>query len=88
MGLENVPALRLSHLSEDERRAYAVRHYDAYWLSASTEKQIKHQKLIAGASAKAVVTAAETEPRDQNVIESYPPRSDSGPRAPWPVPQA
>ena len=52
---------RLPKLGEDQQKAYAARHYDAYWLSANTEKHLKDYALIAGAQPKSVVTAIETD---------------------------
>jgi len=45
----------------EQRTAYAARHYDAYWLGTSTEKQVRHAELIASASPKSVVTSFETD---------------------------
>ena len=47
--------------SEDQKKAYVARHYEAYWLGASTEKQVKHASLISGAPEKSVVTSTETD---------------------------
>ena len=47
--------------SEDEKKAYAARHYEAYWLGTTPEKQVKHAQLIAGAPPKSVVTSTETD---------------------------
>lgn len=47
--------------SEEQKSAYAARHYDAYWLGCSTEKQVKHADLISNASPKSVVTSFETD---------------------------
>jgi [protein-PII] uridylyltransferase len=47
--------------SEDDKKAYGTRHYDAYWLGTSTEEQIKHAELVANAADKSVVTSAETD---------------------------
>jgi [protein-PII] uridylyltransferase len=52
---------RMPHWSDEEKKAYAARHYDAYWLSVATEKQLRHQELIATAAPKTVVTAVETD---------------------------
>ena len=46
---------------EDQKQSYAGRHYDAYWLSVSTEKQVKHAKLIARATPKSMMTDTETD---------------------------
>ena len=47
--------------SEEQKKAYAARHYDAYWLGTTPEKQVKHAKLIADAPPKSVVTGTETD---------------------------
>jgi [protein-PII] uridylyltransferase len=47
--------------TEHARNAYAARHYDAYWLSVSTKKQLRHAALIARATPKSVVTETETD---------------------------
>jgi [protein-PII] uridylyltransferase len=47
--------------TEDQKRAYAARHYDAYWLGTTTPKQLKHAELIAGAPPKSIVTGIETD---------------------------
>jgi [protein-PII] uridylyltransferase len=47
--------------TDEQRKAYASRHYDAYWLGTSTEEQLKHARLITGAADKAVVTETETD---------------------------
>ena len=52
---------RLPGWSEGQKAAYAARHYDAYWLGSSTEKQVKHAELISGAPPKSVVTSFETD---------------------------
>ena len=52
---------RLPDWSEITKRAYVGRHYEAYWLGTSTEKQLKHAALIASAAPKSVVTDAETD---------------------------
>ena len=52
---------RLPNWSEEQKAAYVARHYDAYWLIVPTEKQIRHQALIARAPPKSVVTDVETD---------------------------
>ena len=47
--------------TDEQRKAYASRHYDAYWLGTSTEEQLKHARLITGAADKSVVTETETD---------------------------
>lgn len=47
--------------NEEEKAAYAARHYDAYWLGSSTEKQVRHAQMISGAAPKSVVTSFETD---------------------------
>lgn len=44
-----------------QKEAYAARHYDAYWLGTSTEKQLKHARLICEAPPKSIVTSLETD---------------------------
>ena len=36
---------------EARRKAYAARHYDAYWLTVETERQLMHAGLMANAAA-------------------------------------
>ncbi len=52
---------RMPDWSNEQKKVYAARHYDAYWLSVATDKQIRHQELIATAAPKTVVTAVETD---------------------------
>jgi len=52
---------RMPGWSEEQRAAYAARHYDAYWLGSSTDKQVKHAEMISGSSPKSVVTSFETD---------------------------
>lgn len=52
---------RMPSWTEERRKTYAARHYDAYWLGTSTDKQVKHAVLIADASPKSVVTSIETD---------------------------
>ncbi len=52
---------KMPHWSEAEKKAYAARHYEAYWLGATPEKQVKHALLIASAPPKSVVTSTETD---------------------------
>ncbi|MGH6821600.1 MAG: HD domain-containing protein, partial [Methylocella sp.] len=52
---------RLPGWSEAEKSAYAARHYDAYWLNVSLEKQIKHQALIERATPRQIVTETQTD---------------------------
>jgi [protein-PII] uridylyltransferase len=47
--------------SEEQKKAYAARHYDAYWLSVATEKQLRHHELMLAAAPKSVVTLVETD---------------------------
>ena len=47
--------------TDDEKKDYAARHYEAYWLGTTPEKQVKHAKLIASAPPKSVVTSTETD---------------------------
>jgi [protein-PII] uridylyltransferase len=48
-------------MNETQKRAYAARHYEAYWLGTNTAKQLMHAELIASAAPKSVVTRAETD---------------------------
>ncbi|MCB1378676.1 MAG: [protein-PII] uridylyltransferase [Alphaproteobacteria bacterium] len=52
---------RMPNWTEEQKRAYAALHYDAYWLSVSTEKQLRHRELISNAPLKSVVTSFETD---------------------------
>jgi [protein-PII] uridylyltransferase len=52
---------RMPGWSEEQKKAYAARHYEAYWLGTSTEKQVKHAELISRAAEMAVVTSTETD---------------------------
>lgn len=52
---------RLSGWSDSEKHAYAARHYDAYWLGTTAEKQVKHAELIRGTQHKTIVTSLETD---------------------------
>ncbi|MBC8038023.1 MAG: [protein-PII] uridylyltransferase, partial [Rhizobiales bacterium] len=52
---------RLPGWSEEQKAAYAARHYDAYWLGVPLEKQLQHQALMAHATPKSVVTEVETD---------------------------
>ncbi len=45
----------------DQKKAAASKHYDAYWLNVSLERQLEHQKLIAGAVPKEVMTFIKTD---------------------------
>ena len=47
--------------TDAQKAAYAARHYDAYWLGSSTDKQVKHAEMISGAPPKSVVTSFETD---------------------------
>jgi [protein-PII] uridylyltransferase len=48
-------------LSEEQRKAATSRHYDAYWLNVSLEKQLAHQSIIAAAPPRSVVTKVRTD---------------------------
>lgn len=52
---------RLPEWSDERKKAYAARHYEAYWLGTSTEEQLRHEELIASAAEKSVVTRTETD---------------------------
>ena len=45
--------------SEAERKAYAARHYDPYWLNVDTAQHLAHERLMAEARAKGEAVAAE-----------------------------
>jgi [protein-PII] uridylyltransferase len=53
--------VRMTDWNEETRKAYAARHYEAYWLGTSTEKQLRHARLISEAPPKSVVTGLETD---------------------------
>jgi [protein-PII] uridylyltransferase len=42
--------------NEEQRTAATQKHYDAYWLNVSTERQIRHQALINSGMSKDAVT--------------------------------
>jgi [protein-PII] uridylyltransferase len=42
--------------TESQAKAATTRHYDAYWLNVTLDKQIVHQKLIENAASRSVVT--------------------------------
>jgi len=48
---------------ETRRKAYAARHYDAYWLTVETERQIMHEKLMTQASSQSqpIATSVHTD---------------------------
>jgi [protein-PII] uridylyltransferase len=52
---------RMTDWDEETRKDYAARHYEAYWLGTSTEKQLRHARLISEAAPKSVVTGLETD---------------------------
>ena len=52
---------RLPTWSDADKKAYVARHYEAYWLGTSTEKQLKHAELISRSTPKSVVTSTETD---------------------------
>jgi [protein-PII] uridylyltransferase len=52
---------KLPGWSSEQKKTYAARHYEAYWLGTSTEEQVKHAELISGAAEKSVVTRTETD---------------------------
>jgi [protein-PII] uridylyltransferase len=45
--------------SEEQRKAYAARHYDPYWLNVETEQHLAHERLMAEAKAKGEAVATE-----------------------------
>ncbi len=52
---------KMSGWSNDQKKTYAARHYEAYWLGTSTDEQLKHAELISSAAEKSVVTRTETD---------------------------
>ncbi len=52
---------RMPGWPDEQKKSYAARHYEAYWLGTSTEKQVKHAELILRAAPKSVVTGTETD---------------------------
>ena len=52
---------RLPDWDDERRKAYAARHYDAYWLSVNTENQLKHLAMIEKAAPRTVATHAQTD---------------------------
>ena len=46
---------------ESQIKAATVRHYDAYWLNVSLEKQIMHQALIERAQPRSIITEIHTD---------------------------
>jgi [protein-PII] uridylyltransferase len=49
------------HWSEEQRKAALARHYDAYWLTASPDKQVAHQRLLDRAKPGEIVTEIKTD---------------------------
>jgi [protein-PII] uridylyltransferase len=47
--------------SPDQQKLARAKHYDAYWLNVSLEKQLEHQQLTASAAAKEVTTSIKTD---------------------------
>jgi [protein-PII] uridylyltransferase len=52
---------RFPDWSEEHRAREAARHYDAYWLNVTPEKQERNQHLMEGASPRDVVTDIQTD---------------------------
>jgi [protein-PII] uridylyltransferase len=52
----------------EERKSYAARHYDAYWLNVSVEHQLEHEKLVARAKAEGAPVATEVSTDDFTAI--------------------
>ncbi len=48
-------------LTDDQRKAAAGKHYDAYWLNVSLERQRDHAALIANASPRQITTSHKTD---------------------------
>jgi [protein-PII] uridylyltransferase len=45
----------------ERKKLEAARHYDAYWLNVSLERQLQHEKLIARAAPRDVTTDVKTD---------------------------
>ena len=52
---------RFADWDEDKRKAVLARHYDAYWLTASLDKQITNQALLDRAEPRGIMTEVETD---------------------------
>jgi [protein-PII] uridylyltransferase len=52
----------------EERKAYAARHYDPYWLNVSLGRQLDHEKLMARAKAETTPVATEVSTDDFTAI--------------------
>ena len=52
---------QLGVIDESEKQRLAARHYDAYWLSVPTERQLRHHALIARWSKGEVATDVTTD---------------------------
>jgi [protein-PII] uridylyltransferase len=62
--IKEAQAAFLAHFpqwSESQIKAAISRHYDAYWLNVSLEKQIAHQALIDRSSPRDIVTEVHTD---------------------------
>ena len=62
--IKEAQAAFLAHFpqwSENQIKAATSRHYDAYWLNVSLEKQITHQALIDRSSPRDIVTEVHTD---------------------------
>ncbi len=46
---------------EEKTRTALARHYDAYWITASLEKQVEHQSLLDKAQSRSILTEAKTD---------------------------
>jgi [protein-PII] uridylyltransferase len=47
--------------TEEQKKQAAAKHYDAYWLNVSTDRQLEHEKVIASAAPREVTTAIKTD---------------------------
>lgn len=47
--------------SDEKKKQAAAKHYDAYWLNVSLDRQLEHQALIAGSAPKEITTAIKTD---------------------------
>jgi [protein-PII] uridylyltransferase len=50
-----------SDWTEEEKKQASSRHYDAYWLNVSVDRQIRHQALIGSAKARDAITDVHTD---------------------------
>lgn len=53
--------LQYPNWTEEKAKSALARHYDAYWLTASLEKQLAHQALLDRAQARDILTEVKTD---------------------------